>query len=146
MEKSKDLFMQLREQEIANPHPSKKELILEAEKFTEKILDAGQVTKQELLCQVVRHAQVFNTMLEKLKSEIDEDFSMFGIKVQKRNGRENLNYFEDEVWKDLNLKIKEREADLKTSYKSKGVVYDLDGCEIPKVGTTPTKDSLTLTF
>ena len=57
-----------------------------------------------------------------------------------------IQFAEDELWADLNRKLKEREEVLKIALKQTEPLYDSDGCEIPKVSIKYSADSLTIKY
>ena len=144
---SKDLFMMLREQEIqtSNFLPNKKEIQFSAKSFIKDILDAGEKNKLELLAQSKRMSDAIEIVTaEILKSLPQENFEAFGLKGTYRSGGETLNYAEDEVYVQLKADLDARVELLKLAQKQ--TIIDAYGNEVPKVSTTPRKDSLAITY
>jgi len=50
---SKDLFMMMREREIAQSYPTKKQVIEHSTKFAKEIIDNGEHNLQEVLSQTI---------------------------------------------------------------------------------------------
>ncbi len=146
---SKDLFMLMREQEIqtSNFLPTKKEIQLNTKKFINKILDAGEVDKYELIAQAKRMQEALDTITDELLKVMPlENFEAYGLKGTFRNGGDTINYKECEIWSDIAKELKEREELLKLALKSEKEIYDEAGILVPKVSTTPRKSSLSISF
>ena len=144
---SKDLFMLMREQEIqtSNFLPNKKEIQYSAKSFIKDILDAGEKNKLELLAQSKRMSDAIEVVTaEILKAIPQENFEAFGLKGNYRSGGETLNYAEDEVYVQLKTDLEARVELLKLAQKQ--TIIDAYGNEVPKVSTTPRKDSLAITY
>jgi len=146
---SKDLFFLMREQEIqtSNFLPTKKEIQLNTKKFINKILDAGEVDKYELIAQAKRMQEALDTITDELLKVMPlENFEAYGLKGTFRNGGDTINYKECEIWSDIAKELKEREELLKLALKSEKEIYDEAGILVPKVSTTPRKSSLSISF
>ena len=146
---SKNLFELMRQQEIetSNFLPNKKEIQFSSKKFITELLNDGHVNKYELIAQAKRMQEALDTITtELLKVLPEENFEEFGLKGTYRNGGETINYKECEVWSDINKELKEREELLKVALKSDKEIYDEAGVLVPKVSTTPRKNSLAISF
>jgi len=146
---SKDLFFLMREQEIqtSNFLPTKKEIQLNTKKFINKILDAGEVDKYELIAQAKRMQEALDTITDELLKVMPlENFEAYGLKGTFRNGGDTINYKECEIWSDIAKELKEREELLKLALKSEKEIYDENGVLVQKVSTTPRKSSLSISF
>jgi len=146
---SKDLFMLMREQEIQTSKflPTKREIQLNTKKFINKILDAGEVDKYELIAQAKRMQEALDTITDELLKVMPlENFEAYGLKGTFRNGGDTINYKECEIWSDIAKELKEREELLKLALKSEKEIYDEAGILVPKVSTTPRKSSLSISF
>lgn len=144
---SKDLFMLMREQEIqtSNFLPNKKEIQFSAKSFIKDILDVGERNKLELLSQAKRMSDAIEVVTaEILKSLPQENFEAYGLKGTFRSGGEVLNYAEDEVYVQLKADLDARVELLKLAQKQP--IIDAYGNDVPKVSTTPRKDSLAITY
>ena len=149
MEKSKNLFELMRQQEIDTQNflPNKKEIQFSAQSFIREILDAGETDKYELLAQAKRMGEALDVInAELLKVLPQENFEAFGLTGTFRSGGETINYKDCEVWNELNRQLKEREELLKLALKSQNEIYDAQGVLVPKVSTTPRKSSLAISF
>ena len=149
MSASKDLFQLMREQEIQTQNflPTKKEIQLSAKTFITEVLDAGETDKYELIAQAKRMGEALEVInAELLKVLPQENFEAFGLKGTFRSGGETINFKECEIWSDIAKELKEREELLKLALKSDKEIYDEAGVLVPKVSTTPRKDSLAISF
>jgi len=146
---SKNLFMLMREQEVAtlNFLPTKKELAKSSKDFAEQLIDSGNHTTEELYAQALRLKEAVSVIEETLKSKLpQENFEAFGIKGTYRSGGDTINYSDDEVWLELKSKLSHRESLLKVALNSELDFYDEEGIKVPKVSTTPRKSSLAISF
>lgn len=144
-----NLFLMLQEQSVETNNflPSKKEIQLSAKSFVSNLLDAGTTDKMELYAQAVRINEALQIVTDELKNSIpQENFEAFGIKGTYRSGRSMPQFNEDDVWDELNKKLKEREELLKLSCKSLSDIYDENGVCVPKISTKYSKDSLSISF
>jgi hypothetical protein len=149
MGNSKDLFMLIREQEVAtnNFMPSKKEIELSSRKFATDLIVKGEADKYELLAQAIRMNEALSVVTETLKKSLpEENFEAFGLKGTYRNGGSTPNYADDEKWQQLKQALNDREMLLKVALKSNETIYDSEGCEVPKVSENIRKSSLSITF
>lgn len=144
---SKDLFMMMREQEVATSNflPTKKELAKSSKYFAEQLIDSGNYSTEEIYAQALRLKEAVSVIEETLKGKLpQENFEAFGIKGTYRSGGDTLNYSEDEVWSVLKKDLDDRTELLKLAQKQD--VIDAYGNEVPKVSTTPRKSSLAISF
>ena len=144
-----NLFLMLQEQSVETNNflPSKKEIQLSAKSFVSNLLDAGTTDKMELYAQAVRINEALQIVTDELKNSIpQENFEAFGIKGTYRSGGETLNYKEDDVFLELEAKLKERAELIKVATKSKDTIYDSEGVEVTKVSSTQRKSSLAISF
>ena len=144
-----NLFLMLQEQSVETNNflPSKEEIQLSAKSFVSNLLDAGETDKMELYAQAVRINEALQIVTDELKNSIpQENFESFGIKGTYRAGGESLNYKEDDVFLELETKLKERAELIKVATKSKDTIYDSEGVEVTKVSSTQRKSSLAISF
>jgi hypothetical protein len=144
---SKDLFMMMREQEVATSNflPTKKELAKSSKDFAEQLIDSGNYSTEELYAKALRLKEAASAIEKTLKGKLpQENFEAFGIKGTYRSGGDTLNYSEDEVWSVLKKDLDDRTELLKLAQKQD--VIDAYGNEVPKVSTTPRKSSLAISF
>lgn len=145
---SKDLFMMMREQEIATSNflPTKKEITKTSIDFAKKIIEDANHNPQEIFAQALRLSESLNTIVGELKKTLpDENFEAFGLKGTFRSGGDTINYNEDEIYMYLKKDLDDRVELLKLAQKQ-DLVLDAGGNEVPKVSTTPRKSSLAISF
>ncbi len=146
---SKNLYELMQMQEIATNNflPSKKELELSSKTFVKNLIDAGEIDKISAFAQAERLTTAISNVRDELKASLPrEKQTAYGIEINPVNGRQMIQFSEDELWADLNRKLKEREEVLKISLKQTEPLYDSDGCEIPKVSVKYSADSLTIKY
>ena len=146
---SKDLFLMMREQEVSTNNflPTKKELQKSSIAFIESVLDSGEHDLKLLYAQAVRLKETINVIEKELKNELqDEDFEAFGVKGKYSLGGHTLDYTGDDIHSKLTAKLKAREELLKASDKSKDIIYDSEGVEIPKLKRKYRASSIKVTF
>lgn len=144
---SKDLFMMLREEEVATSNflPTKKELKQSAEKFAKNLIDSGEHNLKEIYAQALRLKESLIVIETSLKSNLeDENFEAFGFTGTFKNGGNSINYKEDAIYNTLKADLDARTELLKLAQKQD--VLDPYGNEVPKVSTTPRKSSLAISF
>ena len=146
---SKNLYELMQMQEIATNNflPSKNELELSSKTFAKNLIDAGDIDKVEAFAQAERLTTAISNVRDELKASLPrEKQTAYGIEINPVNGRQMIQFSEDELWADLNRKLKEREEVLKISLKQTEPLYDSQGCEIPKVSVKYSADSLTIKY
>lgn len=144
---SKDLFLMMREQEVATSNflPTKKELKTSAQDFVSSLVDSGGYNIQELYAQSLRLKEALTVVESELKKQMPlENFEAFGLKGTYRSGGDTVNYKEDEIYNSLKADLDARVELLKLAQKQE--VLDTYGNEVPKVSTTPRKSSLAISF
>jgi hypothetical protein len=143
---SKELFNQMRELEAFELSATKKSCIEQAQLFVAKIDENGTITKQEALSKALRYHTFINEVVDKLKAKFTGKDEFFGITITPTNGRQMIQFSEDEKWQQLSNQLKQREELLKVALKSDEPIYDSEGCEVPKVSVNYAKDSLAIKF
>lgn len=146
---SKDLFMMMREEEVATSNflPSKRELKASSEKFANEIVDSGDYNLQEVYSQAIRLKESLTIIEGVLKKNLpQENFEAFGLTGTYRSGGAVLNYVEDEHYLELKEQLKHRESLLKVAAESPIEFYDENGVLIPRVSKTEKKSSLAISF
>lgn len=145
-----EAFLQLREQDIVTLYDAsftKKEAQQTGLNLAKQIIDGGQVSKHEALANLVRLNEVITNAITEIKESVaNEKVTILGVEFTPTNGRIMYDFKQDEVWSALNNKLKQREELLKTALKSDDVIFDSEGCEVPKVDTSFSKSSLTIKF
>jgi predicted DNA-binding protein YlxM (UPF0122 family) len=144
---SKNLYELMSMQQIAESYPTKKQVQANAVEFANRLINNGEHEKLEMFSQAVRIKETINTIYDAIKDSIPAEKQIaFGIEINPVNGRQMIQFAEDELWADLNRKLKEREEVLKIALKQTEPLYDSDGCEIPKVSVKYSADSLTIKY
>lgn len=141
---SKDLFLQIREQEAFDFSATKKAIVERGQYFIQAVKDSGEVDKFELLTKVVRLKEFVNTLDAELRKEFTEKASGYGVELIPVSGRKMLQFAEDPIYSELQAKLKAREELLKAAQNS--TIYDEDGIEVPKVSVKYSADSLQVKF
>ena len=149
MQRTKDLFLLMKQEEVATSHflPTKKELQKSSKEFAEKIIENGDLNIEEVYAQSLRLKEALTIIENVLKSSLSqENFEAYGLKGTYRSGGDSINYSDDEVYVELKKQLDDRVELLKTALKTDSEFYDSEGCLIPKVSTTPRKSSLAISF
>jgi hypothetical protein len=76
----------------------------------------------------------------------DKTFKVGGIEFTKKEGNKRLQFLEDAVCADLAEKLKQRQDLVKLATNSKDMIFDSEGCEVPKVSIKFDKSSLTVKY
>ena len=149
-------FLLMREDEVNGelyvPSLRKKEIKERAEIDVELLLDRGELDIANSFMDATRMNEYLTVFTKELKKHITEeeygkDYEVKGAKISFRNSGDRLDYNEDEVYKSLGEKLKERELILKTASKSKDMIFDSEGVEVPKVGIkTFGNESVVITY
>lgn len=143
----KHLFELMQMEEIATNNflPSKKEIILSSEQFANNLIQNGEHDKLEMFSQVVRIKEAVNTIHDAIKESLPrEKQTAYGIEITPANGRQMIQFSEDEIWQQLNADLKAREELLKLAQKQE--VLDLYGNEVPKVSVKYASDSINVRY
>ena len=140
METSKDLFMQLRNQDSFNfpANYTKNEAKATGIKLAKQILDDGNITPEDATTRLARLTEVLNHAFKSLKDnlEIDKEVSVNGVKMSHVNGGAIYDFAKDATWAHYQDKIEKlkaeqklREKKLIQASKSDDVVLD-DGEQV----------------
>jgi hypothetical protein len=143
----KHLFELMQMQEIATNNflPSKKEIILSSEQFANNLIQNGEHDKLEMFSQVVRIKEAVNTIHDAIKESLPREKQIaYGIEINPVNGRQMIQFSEDEVWQKLNADLKAREELLKLALKQD--LIDAYGNDVPKVSVKFASDSLNIKY
>jgi len=146
---SKDLFTQMREQEVStlNFLPTKKEIHLSVKKFVDKIVEDGEENIYEKYAEAIRLKEAISIIEQELKTKLhQESFESFGVKGTFRNGGSLANYEEDITYSQIKKQLDSRKLLLDTALKTDEILYDSEGVEVPRVSKTERKSSLVITF
>lgn len=147
--KTKDLFLMMAEQEVSssNYFLNKKEIEFSSKEFAKKIIDSGELDKQEAFAQAERLSLAITNVRDELKKALPrEKQTFYGIELTPVSGRQMIQYNEDLVWSELKEKLSQREELLKVALKTNEPFYDSEGVEVPKVSVKYSADSLTIKY
>lgn len=131
----------------ANFLPNKKEIEFSSKEFAKKIIDSGELDKQEAFAQAERLSLAISNVRDELKKSLPrEKLTFYGIEITPVSGRQMIQYNEDLVWSELKEKLSQREELLKVALKTTEPFYDSEGVEVPKVSVKYSADSLTIKY
>lgn len=113
-----------------------------------KVFEEGNDSPLEVYSNIVRLKAVIDSadkaFRERLSLSNADRFN--GVTFTPKNGSESLNYSEDAVYAELEAKLKQRAELLKVASKSNDVIFDSEGCEVPRVSKKFNKSSIVITF
>jgi hypothetical protein len=113
-----------------------------------KLFDDGNQTPTQFYSNIARLKAVIDsadrTFRDRLNLNAPDSYN--GVLFTPKNGAESLNYDEDDIYVLLENKLKQRQELLKTASKSDEIIFDSDGCEVPKVSKKFNKPSIVITF
>ena len=148
---SKELFFNMRAEDMALMYSetfTKKDAEKTGIDLVETILNEGLVDPKKVFSNIVRLKSVIDSAEKSFRDNLDfinkESFN--GVEFNPVNPRESLNYDEDVICVQLSERLKQRQELVKLATKSKDVIFDEDGCEVPKVSSKFTKASITVKF
>lgn len=144
-----DMFLAMRAEEMVQMYDStftKKEAVKAGETLVETALENGTVSKHELMGTLVRLKAVVDAAESKCRASLHhEKVQLNGIEFNPVDGGNTVNYSEDPVYAQMDKDLKDRAELLKLAQKQ-DLVLDAGGNEVPRVGTTPRKSSITIKF
>lgn len=143
---SKQLFELMREQESFPVNFGKRDYISRGKEIVNSVLDNGEIDKIEFWTKVAKIKETINAMDSQLRESVflTEKINSNGVEFNPINGGVSINYEDDPIYCELKKDLKEREELLKLAQKT--TIFDAYGNEVPKVGTTPRKSSITIKF
>jgi hypothetical protein len=144
---SKGLFELMQMQEIGTNNflPNKKEIELSSKKFAKNLIEAGEIDKVEAFAQAERLTTAISNVRDELKASLPREKQIaYGIEINPVNGRQMIQFAEDEIWQKLNADLKAREELLKLALKQD--IIDAYGNDVPKVSVKYASDSLTVKY
>jgi hypothetical protein len=146
---SKDLYFQFNAEQIEtmySPTFTKKEAVLTGKRMVDYILEKGEVDPLQVWTNICRLKEVVNSAdaAFREKVEILEKTDRNGVEFNYTNGGATIDYSEDEIYNKLKADLEARVELLKLAQKQ--TVIDAYGNDVPKVGTTPRKSSITVKF
>lgn len=124
---------------------TKKEATKTGEQLVLNVIENGNVDKLQLMCNLVRLQEVVVSAVSKMREYLPEEKTeLFGVSFTPVSGGNVVNYQEDPIWQQLKNDLDQRTEQLKMAQKQP--TFDAYGNEVPKVGTTPRKSSVTIKF
>lgn len=146
---SKDLYFEFKAEQMATmyaPTFTKKEAVLTGKRMVDDLLEKGEVDPIIVWTNICRLKDVINTAdaLFRDKIEIYEKTNVNGVEFNHTNGGETVNYAEDKIYNQLKADLDARVELLKLAQKQ--TIIDAYGNDVPKVGTTPRKSSITVKY
>ena len=148
---SKDLFFDMRSEElqtIYSPHFTKKQAEQTGIDLINRMFEEGNRTPVQFYSNIARLKSVIDSADKAFRDRLtlNQAESYNGVTFTPKNGAESLNYSEDSVYADLESKLKQRSELLKVASKSDELIFDSEGCEVPKVSKKYNKSSIVITF
>lgn len=148
---SKDLFFDMRSEELETiyaPDFTKKKAEQTGIDLINRMFEAGDKTPVQFYSNIARLKAVIDAADNAFRDRVNLNtaVSYNGVTFTPKNGAESLNYAEDEVYADLENKLKQRAELLKFASKSDQFIYDHEGCMVPKVSKKFNKPSIVITF
>jgi hypothetical protein len=148
---SKDLFFDMRSDYIEtmySPDFTKKQAEQTGINLINKLFEDGNQTPVQFYSNIARLKAVIDSADRAFRDRLNLNApdSYNGVLFTPKNGAESLNYDEDDIYVLLENKLKQRQELLKTASKSDEIIFDSDGCEVPKVSKKFNKPSIVITF
>jgi len=145
---SKLQFYEMRAEEMAvmySPDFTKKQAQKTGLQLVQDVIDNGNVDKLQFAANLFRLNEVVSAAATEMRQHLPfEKTSVYGVEFSPVNGGNTINYEEDEVYRTLKADLDARVELLKLAQKQ--AILDTYGNEVPKVGTTPRKSSVTIKF
>ena len=113
-----------------------------------KLFEDGNQTPVQFYSNIARLKAVIDSADRAFRDRLNltQPDSYNGVLFTPKNGAESLNYDEDNIYVLLENKLKQRQELLKMASKSDDIIFDSEGCEVPKVSKKFNKSSIVITF
>lgn len=113
-----------------------------------KLFEEGNQTPVQFYSNIARLKAVIDSADRAFRDRLNltQPDSYNGVLFTPKNGAESLNYDEDDIYVLLENKLKQRQELLKIASKSDDIIFDSEGCEVPKVSKKFNKSSIVITF
>ena len=113
-----------------------------------KLFEEGNQTPIQFYSNIARLKAVIDSADRAFRDRLNltQPDSYNGVLFTPKNGAESLNYDEDDMYVLLENKLKQRQELLKMASKSDDIIFDSEGCEVPKVSKKFNKSSIVITF
>lgn len=127
------------------PTFTKKDAILTGKRMVDDVIESGNIDKHQFMAQICRLKEVINSADSEMRKWLPEEkVVILGVEFTPVNGGSTIDYAEDSIYCQLKADLDARVELLKLAQKQ--TIIDAYGNDVPKVGTTPRKNSITLKF
>ena len=127
------------------PTFTKKDAILTGKRMVDNVIESGNIDKHQFMAQLCRLKEVVNSADSEMRKWLPEEkVTILGVEFTPVNGGNTIDYSEDPIYCQLKADLDARVELLKLAQKQ--TIIDAYGNDVPKVGTTPRKNSITLKF
>lgn len=127
------------------PTFTKKDAILTGKRMVDDVIESGNIDKHQFMAQICRLKEVINSADSEMRKWLPEEkMTILGVEFTPVNGGSTIDYAEDPIYCQLKSDLDARVELLKLAQKQ--TIIDAYGNDVPKVGTTPRKNSITLKF
>jgi hypothetical protein len=127
------------------PTFTKKDAILTGKRMVDNVIESGNIDKHQFMAQLCRLKEVVNSADSEMRKWLPEEkVTILGVEFTPVNGGNTIDYSEDPIYCQLKADLDARVELLKLAQKQS--IIDAYGNDVPKVGTTPRKNSITLKF
>lgn len=131
--------------EMYEPTFTKKDAILTGKRMVDNVIESGEVDKHHFMANICRLKEVINSADSEMRKHLPEEkYSCYGVEFTPTNGGNTIDYSEDTIYCQLKADLDARVELLKLAQKQS--IIDAYGNDVPKVGTTPRKNSIALKF
>jgi len=146
---SKDLYFEFRAEQLSTMYDqtfTKKEAVLTGKRLVDNLLESGEIDPLIVWTNICRLKDVVNTADASFRDKIEifEKTNINGVEFNHTNGGETVNYAEDPIYCQLKADLDARAELLKLAQKQ--TIIDAYGNDVPKVGTTPRKSSISVKY
>ena len=146
---SKDMFFDIRSEEMQYaPDFTKKQAEQTGIALIDRMFADGNQTPVQFYSNIARLKAVIDAADRAFRDRLTLNAvdSYNGVTFTPKNGAESLNYNEDDICVLLENKLKQRQELLKVASKTDDIIFDAQGCEVPKVSKKFNKPSIVITF
>jgi hypothetical protein len=127
------------------PTFTKKDAILTGKRMVDNVIELGNIDKHQFMAQLCRLKEVINSADAEMRKWLPEEkVTILGVEFTPVNGGNTIDYSSDPIYCQLKADLDARVELLKLAQKQP--IIDAYGNDVPKVGTTPRKKSITLKF
>ena len=127
------------------PTFTKKDAILTGKRMVDDVIESGNIDKHQFMAQICRLKEVINSADSEMRKWLPEEkVVILGVEFTPVNGGSIIDYADDPIYCQLKADLDARVELLKLAQKQ--TIIDAYGNDVPKVGTTPRKNSITLKF